>query len=171
MGAGGSRACHHARNRGLPGKPCTAKPSRIPTAFGSRASRPPPQHSASGSIADVADGRPAPQCPNLPGRSPARAVGGMRPPTEAASVQAMNPQRKLFWAWCGFTFLWWLGWLASDGGFIALNFQFGGWRDAFLHLTLFLVVGIGVPLVLLLIGWIALRLRRKGATSKFKKGH
>lgn len=94
----------------------------------------------------------------------------MRPPTEAASVQAMNPQRKLFWAWCGFTFLWWLGWLASDGGFIALNFQFGGWRDAFLHLTLFLVVGIGMPLVLLLIGWIALRLRRKGATSKFKKG-
>jgi hypothetical protein len=86
------------------------------------------------------------------------------------SVQAMNPQRKLFWAWCGFTFLWWLCCLASDGGFIALNFQFGGWRDAFLHLTLFFVVGIGVPLVLLLIGWIALRLRRKGATSKFKKG-
>ena len=88
-------------------------------------------------------------------------------------MQAMNPQRKLFWAWCGFTFLWglWgLGWLASDRGFIALNFQFGGWRDAFLHLTLFLVVGIGVPLVLLLIGWIALRLRRKGAPVKFKKG-
>jgi hypothetical protein len=86
-------------------------------------------------------------------------------------VQAMNPQRKLFWAWCGFTFLWWLGWLASDGVlFIVLNFQFGAWRDAFLYLTLFLMVGIGVPLVLLLIGWIALRLRRKGATSKFKKG-
>ena len=100
----------------------------------------------------------------------ARAIGGMSPPTEAASVQAMNRQRKLFWAWCGFTFLWGLGWLASDGGFIALNFQFGAWRDAFLHLTLFLVVGIGVPLVLLLIGWIALRLRRKGAPVKFKKG-
>jgi hypothetical protein len=85
-------------------------------------------------------------------------------------VQAMNPQRKLFWAWCGFTLLWWLGWLASDGGFIALNFQFGGWRAGFLHLTLFLVVGIGVPLALLLIGWIALRLRRKGPTSKFKRG-
>jgi hypothetical protein len=93
----------------------------------------------------------------------------MRPPTEA-SVQAMDPQRKLFWAWCGLTLLWGLGWLASDGGFIALNFQFGPWGDAFLHLALFLVIGIGVPLVLLLIGWIALRLWRKGATSKFKKG-
>lgn len=82
----------------------------------------------------------------------------------------MNPQRKLFWAWCGLTFLWGLCWLASDGGLIALNFQFGAWRDVFLHLTLFLVVGIGVPLVLLLIGWTALRLWRKGATSKFKKG-
>ena len=88
-------------------------------------------------------------------------------------MQAMNPQRKLFWAWCGFTLLWGLGWLASDWGglLIALNFQFGGWRDGLLQLTLFLVVGIGVPLVLLLIGWIALRLRQKGATSKFKKGH
>ena len=85
-------------------------------------------------------------------------------------MQAMNPQRKLFWAWCGFTLLWWLCCLASDGGLIALNLQFGGWLDAFLHLTLFLVVAIGAPLVLLLIGWIALRLRRKGATSKFKKG-
>jgi hypothetical protein len=83
----------------------------------------------------------------------------------------MNLQRKLFWAWCGFTFLWWLGWQASDGGFIALNFLFGGWRDGFLHLTLFLVVVIGVPLVWLLIGWIALWLRRKGTASKFKKGH
>jgi uncharacterized membrane protein YhaH (DUF805 family) len=85
-------------------------------------------------------------------------------------VQAMNLQRKLFWAWCGFAFLWWLCWQASDGGWIALNFLFGGWRYGFLHLTLFLVVVIGVPLVLLLIGWIALRLRRKRATSKFKKG-
>ena len=87
-------------------------------------------------------------------------------------MQAMNPQRKLFWAWCAFTLLWWLCCLASDWGglLIALNFQFGGWRDGFLHLILFLAVGIGAPLVLLLIGWIALRLRRKGATSKFKKG-
>jgi hypothetical protein len=82
----------------------------------------------------------------------------------------MDPQRKLFWAWCGFALLWLLGWLASDGGFIALNFQFAGWRYGLLHLALFLVVAIGVPLVLLLIGWIVLRLRRKGATSKFKKG-
>jgi hypothetical protein len=74
----------------------------------------------------------------------------------------MNPQRWLFLAWCGFTFLWGLGWLASDDGFIALNFVFGGWRFGLFQLTLFLVIGIGVPLVLLLIGWIALRLRRKG---------
>lgn len=86
-------------------------------------------------------------------------------------MQGMDPQRKLFWAWCGFTLLWWLGWLASDGGLIALNFQFGGWRYGFLHLTVFLVVGIGVPLVLLLIGWIALRLRRKEATSKLKRAN
>ena len=90
-------------------------------------------------------------------------------PTEVALVQGMNPQRKLFWAWCGFTFLWGLGRLASDGGYIALNFAFGGWRDGFLQLALFLVIGIGVPLALLLLGWIALRLRRKGAPSKFKK--
>lgn len=85
-------------------------------------------------------------------------------------MQAMNPQRRLFWAWCGFALLWWLWGLASDGPLIALKFQFGGWRAAFVRLTLFLMIGIGLPLVLLLIGWIALRLRRKGATSKFKKG-
>src|SRR5215471_4612805 len=88
------------------------------------------------------------------------ASGDGKGPVPRPPVQAMDPQRKLFWAWCGFTLLWWLCCLASDGGLIVLNFQFGGWHDAFLHLTLFLVVGIGVPLILLLIGWIALRLRR-----------
>jgi hypothetical protein len=68
----------------------------------------------------------------------------------------MSLQRKLLWTWLGFTFLWWLFALAPDGSVLVLKFQVGGWREAYIHVVLFLVMGIGVPLIVFLIGWAAL---------------
>jgi hypothetical protein len=65
----------------------------------------------------------------------------------------MSLRRKLLWIWLGFTVLWWLLGLASDGSHLVLKFQVGGWRAAYVHVVLFLVMLIGVPLTVFLLGW------------------
>jgi hypothetical protein len=65
----------------------------------------------------------------------------------------MSLRRKLFRVWCGFTVVFWLlGIFAGDGSLIVLKFQNGGWRAAFVHLAITLVLALGVPLIVLLLG-------------------
>jgi hypothetical protein len=65
----------------------------------------------------------------------------------------MSLRQKLFGAWCGFSLLWWsIGIFAGDGSLILLKFQKGGWRGAYVHLALTVLIVVGVPLAVLLIG-------------------
>jgi len=69
------------------------------------------------------------------------------------AIEPITLRRKLLWVWLGFTVLWWLFGLATDGSRLVLKFQVGGWRGAYVQLVLFLIVSIGVPLVVFLLGW------------------
>jgi hypothetical protein len=76
----------------------------------------------------------------------------------------MSLQRKLLWVWLGFTVLWWFLGLASDGSRLVLKFKVGGWREAYVHLVLALVMSIAVPSLVFLLGWAVLwiwRLKRR----------
>src|SRR5258708_39105147 len=76
-----------------------------------------------------------------------------RLPTEAAQGYDMNLRRTLFRVWCGCTFLWWLIPLfGGDGNRILLKFQMGGWRGAYLHLALTVLIAVGIPVAALLVG-------------------
>jgi hypothetical protein len=79
----------------------------------------------------------------------------------------MSLRRKLFWVWFGVTIVWWLfGIFGGDGALIVLKLHVGGWRAAYVHLTLTLVIALGVPLLVFLAGraafWIG---------DQFSKGH
>jgi hypothetical protein len=75
----------------------------------------------------------------------------------------MNLRRRLFIVWCGFTVLWLLWGIVSDGGLVLLKFQVGGWRAAYGHFTLTILIAVAVPAVALLLGrivlWAASRIR------------
>ena len=75
----------------------------------------------------------------------------------------MNFRRKLFIAWCGFTALWLLWAIASDGGLVLLKFRVGGWRAAYVHFTLTALIAVAIPAALLLLArivlWTATRIR------------
>jgi hypothetical protein len=65
----------------------------------------------------------------------------------------MSLRRKLFKVWWGFTVLWWLICIfGGDGSLILLKFQIGGWRAAYVHFTVTILIAVGVPLAVLLIG-------------------
>jgi hypothetical protein len=71
---------------------------------------------------------------------------------------------KLFRVWCGLTIvLWLIAIFGGDASLIALKFQVGGWRAAYVHLALTVVIAAGIPLAVLLIGravfWIDDRFR------------
>ncbi len=70
----------------------------------------------------------------------------------------MSLRRKLFWAWCGLTIIYWVSGAIYDGNSIVLKFQMGG-QGRWLHLALGIAVAIAVPAVVLLAGravfWIA----------------
>jgi hypothetical protein len=62
-------------------------------------------------------------------------------------------RRKLFRVWCGLTIIYWLmGVFDGDAALILLKFRVGGWRAAYVHLTIMLLMGVGIPLIVLLIG-------------------
>ncbi len=70
----------------------------------------------------------------------------------------MSVRRKLFGIWCGFTALWWLfGIFGGDGSLILLKFQNGGWRAAYVHLVLTVLIAASIPAAVLLIGRAILR--------------
>jgi hypothetical protein len=75
----------------------------------------------------------------------------------------MTLRRKLFIVWCGFTVLWLLWATASDGSLVLLKFRVGGWRAAYVHFTLTVLIAVAVPAVALLLGrivlWAASRIR------------
>ena len=65
----------------------------------------------------------------------------------------MSPRRKLFGVWCGLTIIYWLiGVFDGDGALILLKFRVGGWRSAYVQLAIALLMGLGIPLIVLLIG-------------------
>jgi hypothetical protein len=65
----------------------------------------------------------------------------------------MSLRRKLFRVWCGLTIIVWLiAIFGGDGGRIVLKFQVGGWREAYVHFAITLVLAGGIPLMVLLIG-------------------
>jgi len=85
----------------------------------------------------------------------------------------MKLRRKLFRVWCGLTIGYWL--LALFGGDwsrIALKFQVGGWRAAYVHLALGVAMAVVVPLAIFFIGraafWITdqFRAHRYGTATK-----
>jgi hypothetical protein len=68
----------------------------------------------------------------------------------------MSLRRKLFGVWCGLTIvLWGIGIFGGDASLIALKFQVGGWRAAYVHLAVTVVMAVGIPLTVLLIGRVA----------------
>ena len=75
----------------------------------------------------------------------------------------MDFRRKLFKIWCGFTVLWLLWGIASDGGLVLLKFQAGGSRAAYVHFTLTILIVVAIPLAVLFLGrivlWAASRIR------------
>jgi len=69
----------------------------------------------------------------------------------------MSLRRKLFGVWCGFTVVWWLiGFFGGDGTRLVLKFQVGGWRAAAVLLVMTVVMAVGIPLTILLLGRAAL---------------
>jgi|HubBroStandDraft_6_1064221.scaffolds.fasta_scaffold2029543_2 hypothetical protein len=77
----------------------------------------------------------------------------------------MNLRRKLFMIWCGFTVLWLVWGIVSDGGLVLLKYQAGGWRAAYMHLTLTVLIAVAIPLAMLFLGrivlWTASRMNGK----------
>jgi hypothetical protein len=75
----------------------------------------------------------------------------------AASVDCegddMSLRRKLFAVWCGLTIvLWLIAIFGGDASLIALKFELGGWRAAYVHLALTVIMAVGIPLTVFLIG-------------------
>jgi hypothetical protein len=58
----------------------------------------------------------------------------------------MSLRRKLFGLWCGLTVF------DGHGALLLLKFQVGGWRAAYVQLAITLLMGVGTPLIVLLIG-------------------
>jgi hypothetical protein len=78
----------------------------------------------------------------------------------------MSLRRKLFAVWCGFTVVWWLvGIFGGDGTRLVLKFRVGGWRAASVLFVMTLVMAVGIPLTILLLGraafWSAGQLARR----------
>ena len=75
----------------------------------------------------------------------------------------MNFRRKLFIVWCGFTVLWLLWAIVSDGSLVLFKFRVGGWRAAYVHFTLTVLIAVAIPVAVLLLGrvvlWAANRIR------------
>jgi hypothetical protein len=72
----------------------------------------------------------------------------------------MDLRRKLFGVWCGFTVIWLLlAVFGGDGSRILLKFKQGGWRGAYVHVVLTILIAVVIPLTTLLVGrgvlWIA----------------
>lgn len=63
----------------------------------------------------------------------------------------MSLRRKLFWAWCGLTVIYWANGAIYDGPGIILKFQMGA-QGRWLHLALGFLVAVVVPLMVLLAG-------------------
>ena len=63
----------------------------------------------------------------------------------------MSLRRKLFRVWCGLTIVLLIAIFGGDGSLIALKFQVGGWRAAYVHLALTVIMAVGLPLTVLLI--------------------
>ena len=87
----------------------------------------------------------------------------------------MSLRRKLFRVWCGLTIVFWLiAIFGGDTSLIALKFQVGGWRAAYVHLALTVVMAAGIPLTILLIGraafWINDQLRWSGPLASSSDG-
>jgi hypothetical protein len=77
----------------------------------------------------------------------------------------MTLRRKLFIVWCSFTVLWLLWGIVSEGGMTLLKFRAGGWRAAYVHFTVTVLIALAGPAVILLLGrivfWSTSRLNRK----------
>ena len=55
----------------------------------------------------------------------------------------MSVQRELFRLWCALTGLVWMAAIfGGDGARIARQFQAGGWRAAFVHFTIVLIIAV-----------------------------
>jgi hypothetical protein len=74
----------------------------------------------------------------------------------------MNFRRKLLIVWCSFAVLSLLWAIANDDSLILLKFRVGGWRAAYVHFTLTVLIAVA-PLAALLLGrivlWAANRIR------------
>jgi len=65
----------------------------------------------------------------------------------------MSMRRKLFRIWCGLTVVFWLlPIFDGDASLIALKFRVGGWRAAYVHFSLTVIMAVVIPLTVLLIG-------------------
>ena len=78
----------------------------------------------------------------------------------------MSVRRELFRLWCALTGLVWMAAIfGGDGARIARQFQAGGWRAAFVHFTIVLIIAVATPLAILLVGraafWISDRISQK----------
>jgi len=63
-------------------------------------------------------------------------------------------RRRLFQIWCALTALWWLGAVFGNGSLILIKFTLGGWHAAFVPFVVTLIIAVGVPVAILLAGWI-----------------
>jgi hypothetical protein len=79
----------------------------------------------------------------------------------------MNLRHRWFVAWLCFTAVWWLLVIFDgNGALILLKFRIGGWRAAFVHFVLTVLIAVVVPAAVLLLGWIGIITARK-----FKRDH
>ena len=82
----------------------------------------------------------------------------------------MGLRSKLFWMWCVVALIFWS---AGDASRVALKFQVGGWRAAYVHFFVSLafasVVAL-VPVLISLIGlWTASRIRGRRGSLNLKQ--
>jgi hypothetical protein len=68
----------------------------------------------------------------------------------------MNFRRNMVIVWCGFTVLLLLWAIASDGSLILLKFRVGGWRAAYVHFTLTVLIAVAIPIAALILGRVVL---------------
>jgi hypothetical protein len=87
-----------------------------------------------------------------------------------ASLKQMSLRSKLFWLWCVTALIFWS---AGDASRVALKYQVGGWRAAYVHF--FISLGLAsvvalVPVLISLMGlWIASQVRgRDGSCTNLK---
>jgi hypothetical protein len=66
----------------------------------------------------------------------------------------MTIRRRLFQIWCSLTALWWLGAVFGNGSLILLKFTLGGWRAAFVPFVVTALIAVGVPVAILVAGWL-----------------